>query len=468
MLQLQLRVIPANGRVVAGETLPVGVMTVNTGTEPEPIVDLNDSKPYEYTLYAADDLQPRYVLSTDLVMNEVVRAPQPPRKSLPPYMLKAGRKIEYQQDLATMTTSPLAPGRYLVEAAWRSPAGRLVSNRAPLEITAPSFLALVSETGRLGSPLAVVAAAQTGSNSRLLLQEPVRRQPGIAPWFPLAQLDASPVQVAAAVDVEPTAGGRWLAWLQGGVFHAIFGHGSKVKASPSQPFPSAVTLLPVGFQYSDRTATFLLYAERADRQGLAKVQVSTQDGIQIHRPIEVAGVAGVNPFPTMRAGEQLELYWAATANGRTEIVRQTIDLAASVAGPRSVLADLPGEFAACDVRRVDAEHIHVLLMPDAEETLRLYRIAIKGAGYHPEPVVVLPAPGDAIKEWAVLAEDEQHTILAISAESVWWTQAARHPTWRQMNGTAPGSRQPKLFSFDDGKVWAQWIEPVRGVMRAML
>jgi hypothetical protein len=468
MLQLELRVMAPEARVISGETLPVNVMVINPGPDAQPMVDPDDTPPYEYRLYRAEDETVRYLLSDDAIQKEIARGPMQKREPLPPYMLRGGRKTGRQQDLAELTAAPFAPGRYLVEVTWKSAAGRLVSNRAPLEVRAPDFQSFVSETGVGGSPLAVAAANRDEGKITVFQQEPMNRLPGLGPLFPRAKLEGGTAGVAAAVGVEPTAGGRWIAWLEGGMFHATFGHGQESSAVLSQAVElGGATLLPVGYQYRDRGARFYLYLP-GEGGRLAQVTVSLKEGVQVSPAMKLAGMEGSAPRTSIHLRESLDLYWAGAANGRTRLVRQTVNLAAWAAGAAWTVADLPGELAAWDCANVDCAFAHVLLAPDELRQLRYYRLAVDKGNTEVEPAMV-PAPSDPVRGWAVLANETAGLpILATSGEHVRWTMAGSGWGWMDLTGGDAAARWPKLFSFDDGNVWAQWIEPARGAVRVML
>ena len=471
MLKIELQVMAPGARAIAGETAPVSVMVVNSGPGPEPIVSPDDPSPYEYRLFPEGSNTPRYVISNELIEQQSIRAPMPPRTPLPPYMLGAGRRTDRVEDLASLTAGGFEPGRYLVEATWNSDAGRLTSNRAPLEITVPNFSAFVSETGRPGSPLAVAAANQYPDQIAILHQEPDQRQPGVGPFFPRARLTASRVQLAAAVDVEPTAGGRWVAWLQDGVFGAVFGHADDSPKPVTQAVQPADThLLPAGYQYSDRSAHFFLYASQADRATITKLTVSTKEGVHLSAPIEVAGNQRGLPIASIHQRETLDLYWAITAHERTRVIRQSVNLTAGKAAPESVLADLPGNLAAWDCARVGADSVDVLLgpfekTPEEKTEMHYYRLPANQPAAEIQPVA-MSAPSHPVIEWAILAGEVHLPVLAIGADGVWGA-VAEEGGWRMM-GSRAGCRWPKLFSFHDGKIWAQWIDPQHGAVRMMI
>jgi len=479
MLKIELTVKAAGARVIAGETLPVRVMVINSGSDPEPIVNPNDPSPYEYRLFPEGKDTPRYVVSSESISQRTIRAPMPKPKPLPPYMLQGGRRTDRVEDLASLTVGGYEPGRYMVQATWNSDAGKLTSNRAPVEITVPNFSAFVSETGRRGSPLAVAAANQYPDQIAIFHQEPDQRQPGVGPFYPRASFTPAPVQLAAAVDAEPAGGGRWVAWLHEGVFEAVFGHADK---SP-KPFTQAIQpadahLLPVGYQFRERTAYFFLFAGHASRQTLLLLTVSSGEGIRLSSPIELSGPEGGLPIPSIHLRETLDLYWAVNKDSRTRVVRQSADLAAGKATPATILANLPGNLAAFDCARVAADSVHLLLDPFADEKtppdekpseeqkeMRYYRLRVDQPASDVQPLV-LPAPPNPVSEWAILAGEAHLPVLAIDADRVWGAMA-EGGGWRKMGGRT-GCRWPKLFSFHDSKIWAQWIDPLRGPVRIMI
>src|SRR5579884_982978 len=169
-MALQMSVAVASPEVLSGETLVVHVTLTNAGPGSVDVPGPMAPDLFEYVLSSAADGRPLrtlgYVEARGARFDDTMPSPVVPMAPL-----AAGAAATYEVDLAAYAVEALAPGRYLLNATYATPAGPLASPRVPLTVAAPQAASVAMVLGPTDQRLAVALVHVTAGRPVVFQRE---------------------------------------------------------------------------------------------------------------------------------------------------------------------------------------------------------------------------------------------------------------------------------------------------------
>ena len=481
-MSIELKIEAAPGRFASGAALPVKVTLKNTGNEVLQAPEAMFQDVFEYSLQALDPKGSSYGLSAQRA--RLARIDDHlPTQAITTSPLPAGQSRVFNSDLASLSSQALAPGRYLLTAAYAGTAGRVTSPATPIELLAPAWRALASVSATRGARLAQVAMDIAADGSGTLYQresQDERPEDGVlyARWSTKAPVQMLGAATAADSDTSPD-GVRWFAWLQNGPGGVAVGAGvaqgeTVFKRVDALPLGVAKAVLaPNGWQGSQESASFAALAQGTDG-GLKLVMVafsaSGQSGV---RSVALDGAAAPSRwllrFHGPGAPLKLDLVTVEAQAGRVRVVHRLVDMARGAASAPLTLNEGPEPVAALSLeplrgRGPDAVDV-LFAAAGAPPRMVFKRLPLSGGKPLEETAFGVPADaqGQVPGDWQLAPPAHPQRVAAAKfGQQLIGRHLSQGGKGFVLDPQAQGASQLQLRSAGPA-LWATWADAALGL-----
>jgi hypothetical protein len=448
--------------------------------------------PFQYSIYNSDGSELRTTASQAERMNARIWLGD--RPEIPSLMagLPPGLAVSYDDDLMSLLTEALAPGKYLVEASYDAPNGETgTSPRVGLEIELSQPMALAQDIeipqGRI-----VIAEWHRKASAGALLR--VRETDALQPLgrffdlHPFEPANATPPQCAlstrAAYGVLDRW--RWVAWLDGANLLAGAAHYDRW-LYPTQPIPLDLenpALLPYGYTLADGGAVFAAAGESSGGPQLRLVRIPLgQEAQPMVTDIALANLPEGTPRATClwntEGAPELVFGWTVENSGATTIVLAKVNALTGemTAAPKAVFVTLrpvlelnfPPAASAEEERRAQ-----LLLGPGPAGERHFTQIAFDIRNPSTQISKDLPefegagedgfSPARA-ERWVLPSEPYSGTpVLAVANGQIWAATASRKDGdgWRRIAEGEIEGWTVRLWAFSPDRLLCTWFDRTLG------
>jgi len=465
----------------------------NTGDRELPVpLAMNGSLPFRYSIYSPDGSD---LLKTASAIERMdAEASLGDRPRIPPRMidLPAGLTASYDDDLMSLLTEVLAPGKYLAEAAYDAPNGESsTSARVDLEIELSEPMALAQDI-EVSQGRIIIAEwhRKTGGGTLLRQRETDVPQP-LGRFFDLHTFEpANPAPPQCAVSTRAAYGildhWRWLAWLDGGSLLAGVAHYGRwlYPTGPISLDLDKPALLPYGYTLGDGGAVFVVAGESGGRPRLSLVRIPPDQEAQ---PAVIDVASAKLPEGTPRAtclwsedgADELVFGSELESSGATTIVLTRVHALTGemTAVPKAVFVTLRPVLEVSFPPAASAEeerHAQILLGPDPAGETHFTQITFdirnpfrqiskdlpdfEGAGedgFSPERA----------ERWVLPSEPYSDTpVLAVAQGQIWSATASRQDQcgWGRVAEGEIEAWTVRLWAFSANRLLCTWFDRVLG------
>jgi hypothetical protein len=471
-LVLHPRVAPA----VADGPLRLSLSVTNAGPGTVSVPDATGPSPFCYAIHTADGARLLRSAShdeqrrADLSLRDV---PPPPVVERP---LAPGETLRYEDDLGALLTTPLEPGRYLVEASLDLPSGEsCASSRIALdiELSRPTSLAqdLAATAGKV-----IIAEWHGNADGTTLLRI---RAAGLGPLGRFLDLETlktlEPVR-QAAMSRDAAFGildsWRWLAWLDAGALRAGLSLGD-VWLFPRGPVPLDLdrpSLLPFGYTTADRVGLFLVAGKRDGRSRLQLVRVAPgKDVTATVTEANLDGLPDAPPHATCLWSEQrapeLAIGWTVEVKGARllllgRIAALTGDVLVEARGIFTTLRPIVTVAFPPSIGPEQTGHVQLLLAPQSggarftHHLLDVNNPANEAA--HDLPPLSGFADGD-VARWVLPSEPHAGApVLAVTVAGELWASGVS--AWTKLASGDVDASSVRLWELTPVRRLCTWID----------
>lgn len=254
----------------------------NSGDRELPVpLAMNGSLPFRYSIYNAEGSELLKTASAIERRDSETWLGDGPEIPLPMIDLQPGSTESYEDDLMSLLTEALAPGKYLVEASYEAPNGETgTSARVGLEVELSDPVALAQDIEVSQGRIIIAEWHRTTGGGTLLRQRETDVPKPLGRFLDLHAFEpADPAPPQCAVSTRAAYGildhWRWLGWLDGGSLLAgvaLYGRW----LYPTGPIPIDLdepALLPYGYTLADGGAVFIVAGESGGRPRLRLVRI---------------------------------------------------------------------------------------------------------------------------------------------------------------------------------------------------
>jgi hypothetical protein len=455
-----------------GESLIVETVFANRSNAALGVPSPEGSSPFSYQILTQDTGQERYSVSYDSFRRSIARGPVPVPPVLPPLVLEPNEEVGRTEDLAELTPQPFAPGSYHVVAHWQQDGQHFVSPKGRVRIVQPRIGNYASAVCRSRETLSTAITHVHSDGVTIILQrESMTGMPGYGVFYRRARLKNTirVTDIATAVDTAPIVGGRWIAWLQDGQISAAKGWGARVDGSAG-PVPTNLTdvrLVQPGFQLENASGLFLVAGLSGGAARVQAYEISAQIRKLWESPL---GAPLLNRIRARYLSGGIQLFWLDPSRKKIYMQAYRHD-GTSLPEPR-LMAESASPIQAWDVPAWMPQAgatMHVLSGPDADGSMTYRRLKLGEEGEPGIPDVRFQAPEQTVDEWAISSfEGGSIPVLARIGARILIQRAATPSGWQDVVRDLPGAESLRLLTLDGQSFWAEWLDPVVGVRRALI
>jgi hypothetical protein len=483
-----LKLEPRAPTVLADGPMPLSLELVNAGAEDEAVPQIEGTALFEYSIHAADgELPPRSASRMQRRRADVWLSNIRPMQG-PDLVVAPGGSARFEEDLVSLLTEPLEPGRYLIEASYDSPEGETcTSERVPLEVVVSRPHA-IAQTLAVGEGRVVIAEWHLDADGTTRLRA---RQKGKTPlgWFSeLATLDAAEPVGQCAISTNAAYGileaWRWLAWTSADALRVGVAHGEHLmyRSRPIRLELEAPSLLPIGYTVHGARAVFVVAGKRDGRPLLRLVGMApgldaepVLTDVQLEPPTD--GVPSTTCVWTADGPPELVASWVVEAGGATSILLGRVNarsgevvaaLGRVFTTDRSVLAfAVPptiGPAMGPAVGSDEQRRAQVLLAPARLDGSQFTHVTFDmgdPANVTAHELPSLPAfAARGVDRWVLPSDPVAGApVLAVGGAEIW---AAGGGAWTRL---ATGDVEPssvRLWAFAPTRLVCSWFDRARG------
>lgn len=466
--------------VLADGPMPLSLSLVSTGAEAQTIPEIDGSAPFELTIHAVGgSTAPRTASRAQRRRADVWMSNIRPMRG-PDLVVAPGGSASFEEDLMSLLTEPLEPGRYLVEAAYRPPEGETcTSERVPLEVVV-SRPQVIAQALAVGEGRVAIAEWHVDADGTTRLRVRHKGMTPLGRFHELATLDAAAPVRQCAISTNAAYGildaWRWLAWTSGNELHAGVAHDEHLMY-PSRPIPldlEAPSLLPLGFTVHGAGVIFVVAGKRDGRAHLRLIGIAPgADAEPVLTDVRLEPPGDVVPSTTCvwtaEGPPELVVSWVVESGGTTTILFGRVNaLTGEVVAPpervfttdRSVLAfAVPPTVGPGEQRRAQ-----VLLAPALDDGSQFTHVTFDMADPSNVTAHELPSlPAFAargVDRWVLPSEPHVGApVLAVGGSEIW---AAGRAGWTRI---ATGDVEPssaRLWAFAPKRLVCTWFDRARG------
>lgn len=469
----------------------------NTGDRelPAPTPAMKGSLWFRYSIY---DEEGSELLKTASVIERTDAEAwlgDPPEFPSPMNDLPPGSTESYDDDLMSLLTEALRPGKYLVEAAYDAPNGETsTSARVEVEIERSEPIALAQDIEVAEGRIIIAEWHRATGGSTSLRQRETDVPKPLGRFFDLhtyEQTDPAPPQ--CAVSTRAAYGildhWRWLAWLDGGSLLAGVPHHGRW-LYPTEPISLDLdqpVLLQHGYTLGDGGAVFVVACETGGQPRLRLVSVPPGQDAQ---PAVIDVASAKLPEGTPRAtclwseDEAVELVLGSILenSGETTIVLARINALTGemTAEPEPVFATKRPVLEVSFPPAASAEeerHAQILLEPDPGGETHFTQIAFEIRDTSRQIAKDLSDFEDAgeggeggfspkrAERWVLPSETYSDTpVLAVAQGQIWAATALRQDGggWGRIAEGEIEAWTVRLWAFSADLLLCTWFDRVLG------
>ena len=415
------------------------------------------------------------------------------RPDIPPLTstLPAGLTVSYEDDLMSLLSASLAPGKYLVEASYSAPDGETgTSAREAFEIELSNPIALAQDIELSRGRIAIAEWHRQADGGTLLRKRETDVPQPLGRFFDLNAFESpDPAPPQCAVSMRAAYGvldyWRWLAWIEQGNLLAGVAHYQRW-VNPTQPIALDLekpALLPFGYTLGDGGALFVAAGVSGGRPRLRLVRITPGDDAQVVvTDVQSEKLPEGTPAATCLWSEndppELVFGWRLERNGATILVLGRVEALTGEmkAAPKGVFVTLRPVLELSLPPAANAEeerHAQILLGPDPEGDTHFTHISFEIRNPWKQITKDLPDFGPAsehgfsperAERWVLPSQPNAETVLAAAKGEIWAADLSpgHKPGWTRI---AQGEIEPwtvRLWAFSPTHVLCTWFDRTLG------